>query len=156
MPTLRALGAIVCAVAVCASLHAQTDETTNTVSVKLLDGKTGMPVKPTNFVLKIDHHDALHNEWVTIHDDGTVTVTLPDSAKELSLKATYDMGMEWYINCDAAKQSDKERDIWYPVAAIMKSGLVAPNECSKTQYTAKPGEFVFFVRKRSPLDKFDY
>jgi hypothetical protein len=56
--------------------------------------------------------------------------------------------METYINCDAARESDKERDIWYPVSQILETGLVAPNECSKTHYSAKPGEFVFFVRKR--------
>jgi hypothetical protein len=59
------------------------------------------------------------------------------------------MSMETYINCDAAKETDKERDIWYPIADILQSGVVAPNECSLTHYTAKPGEFIFFVRKRT-------
>ncbi len=78
------------------------------------------------------------------------------------------MSMETYINCDIAKETDKERDIWYPIAQILQSGLVAPNECSQTHYTAKPGEFVFFVQEthlaraaelalrsspRSPIDR---
>jgi hypothetical protein len=61
--------------------------------------------------------------------------------------------MDTFINCDTAKESDRERDIWYPISDILKSGIVAPNQCSKTNYTAKPGEFVFFVRKRDWRDQ---
>jgi len=43
------------------------------------------------------------------HDDGTVDVTLPSDARELSVKATYDMSTETYINCEIAKESDKQR-----------------------------------------------
>ena len=57
------------------------------------------------------------------------------------------MGMDTYINCDTAKESDRERNVWYPISAILESGVVAPNECAKTNFTAKPGEFIFFVRK---------
>lgn len=153
MPTIRVLACFACMVALCTSLHAQTD---NTIHIRLLDGKTGLPVKASNFLVRVDHLDTAHNEWVQIKDDGTVMVTLPDSAKELSVKATYEMGMDTYINCDAAKESDKERDIWYSVPLIVKTGVVAPNECSKTQFKASPGEFTFFVRKRgwrdSPVD----
>jgi len=118
----------------------------------LLDGKTGLSVKASNFLVRVDHNDTVHPDWVTINDDGTVIITLPADAKEISVKATYDMGMDTYVNCEIAKESDKERDIWYPIVQILKSGVVAPNECSQTHYTAKPGEFVFFVRKRTWLE----
>jgi hypothetical protein len=136
--------------AVCASLQAQTGKT---ISVHLRDGRTGLPVTAANFLLRVDHHETIHNDWVQISDDGAVTITVPDDAKEISLQATYGDGMETYINCDAAKQSDKEREIWYPIDLILKNGVVAPNECSKTEYPAKPGEFVFFVRRRGALDR---
>ena len=86
----------------------------------------------SNFLVRVDHHDTVHNEWVHINDDGTVIVTLPSDAQEIAVKATYDMSMETYINCDAAKETDKERDIWYPISEILQSGVVAPNECSQT------------------------
>jgi hypothetical protein len=135
--------------ALCSPLHGQD---VNTIHIRLLDGKTGLPVKASNFLVRVDHHETIHNEWVQIGDDGSVTVAVPAEAKEISVKATYDMSMETYINCDAAKENDKERDIWYPIAVIMKRGAVAPNECSKTDFSAKPGEFVFFVRKRGWRD----
>jgi hypothetical protein len=146
----RTLVRLALAIALSASLQAQTGKT---ITVFLRDGRTGMPVTPSNFLLRIDHNETIHNEWVTIADDGTVTLAIPDDAKELSLQATYSQGMETYINCDAAKQSNKEREIWYPIDLIMKSGVVAPNECSKTEYPVKPGQFVFFVRKRGALDR---
>jgi hypothetical protein len=144
MVTIRTLARCAWALALCASLHAQTE---NTIHIRLLDGKTGLPVKASNYLVRIDHHDTAHNEWVHINDDGTVMVSLPPDAQLIAVKATYEMGMETYINCDIAKESDRERDVWYPISQILKSGVVAPNECSQTHYTAKPGEFVFFVRK---------
>ena len=152
MPPIRALVRLACVTAFCACLHAQMG---NTISLRLLDGKTGLPVKASNFLVRIDHQDTVHNEWVKINDDGSVIVTLPAEAKEFSVKATYDMGISTYINCDAAKQSDKERNIWYPISVILKAGVVAPNECGKTDFTSKPCEFVFFVRKRSWHDRPD-
>ena len=144
MPFIRTLIGLLCATVLCDGLHAQSE---NTIHIRLLDGKTGLPVKASNYLVRIDHHDTAHNEWVKINDDGTVDVTLPSDARELSVKATYDMSTETYINCEIAKESDKQRDTWYPIAQILKTGVVAPNECSQTHYTAKPGEFVFFVRK---------
>ncbi len=150
MPTIRALANLACVAAFCACLHAQTGKT---ISIRLLDGKTGLPVRASNFLVRIDHHETIHPEWVRINDDGTVIVTLPADAKEFSIKATYDMSMETYVNCDAAKENDRERNIWYPVSIILKAGVVAPDECGKTDFIAKPGEFIFFVRKRDWRDR---
>jgi hypothetical protein len=149
MPTPRTLLRLAWMVAVCASLHAQDYKL---ISVILRDGKTGKRITPSNFLLRVDHFETVQSEWVKIYDNGSVFVRVPLEAKEISLQATYESGMDTYINCDAAKQSDPEREIWYPIDVIMKAGVVAPNECSKTDYTAKPGEFVFFVRKRGVLD----
>jgi hypothetical protein len=143
------LAAFTFTVAICFLLHAQSDRI---ISLRVLDGKTGSPVKASNFLVRVDHHDTLLNEAVKMNDDGTVVVTVPPDATEISFKATYNSSMETYINCDAAKQSDKERNIWYPISTILQAGIVAPNECSKTDYKPKPGEFVFFVRKRDWRD----
>jgi len=154
MLSTRALARLALIAAFYVTLHAQTDS--NTISIKLLDGKTGLPVKASNFLVRVDQKDTVHNEWVKINDDGTVLVTLPADAKEISVKATYNMGMETFVNCDAAKESDKERNIWYSIPKILESGDIAPNECSKTSFKAKPGEFIFFVRKRDWRDRLEY
>jgi hypothetical protein len=136
--------------AFCTALHAQDY---NLITITLRDGKTGKKITPSNFLLRVDHFETVQTEWVKIYDDGTVSIRVPLDAKVISLQATYESGMNTYINCDASKQNDPEREVWYPVDVIMRAGVVAPNECSKTEYAAKPGEFVFFVRKRSALDR---
>ncbi len=152
MPTFRALASFAFITALCFALNAQTAQT---ISIRLLDGRTGLPVKASNFLVRVDHQDTLHPEWVKINDDGTVAVTLPADAKEISVKATYGMGMDTFIDCDADKESDKERNIWYPIATILNAGIVARDECAKTDFKAKPGEFIFFVRKRSWHDQLE-
>jgi hypothetical protein len=144
--------AILCLILLAASVHAQS---TASISIRLLDGKTGLPVKASNFIVRVDHNETPHPEWVQISDDGSVTVTLPGDAKEISVKATYDMGMDTYVNCDAAKESDKERNIWYSVATILSTGIVAPDECARAAFKPKPGEFLFFVRKRAWHDNLE-
>jgi len=153
MRGIRALARFAWVTAVCASLYAQNGKT---ISIQLRDGRSGKRITPSNFLLRVDRHDTVRNEWVVINDDGTASVTIPGDVKELSLQATYDSGMETYVNCDIAKQTDKERVIWYPVDMIMKAGVVAPNECGKTGATAQPGEFIFFAKKRSALDPLHY
>jgi len=150
-PLLYRLGWGVAAFALLsASLIAQP---ANTISITLRDGRTGLPVKASNFLVRVDRNDTVHNEWVKINDDGSVIVTLPADAREFSVKATYNAGMDTYINCDAAKENDKERNIWYAISDILKSGVVAPDECAKTNFHARPGEFIFFVRKREWRDR---
>jgi hypothetical protein len=152
MLRFRALFILALLTAFSISFHSQTP---NTISIRLLDGKTGLPVKASNFLVRVDHNDTMHPDWVKINDDGTVVVTLPADAKEISVKATYGMGIDTYVNCDAAKESDKERNIWYPIATILSAGIVAPNECAKTDFKAKPGELIFFVRKRAWNDNLE-
>ena len=149
MPAIRTFVGFVCATAFCASLHAQTD---SVIHIRLLDGKTGLPVEASNFLVRINRHETVRNELVRMNDDGSVVVTVPAGAQEIAIKPTYDLAMETYINCDAARETGKERDIWYSISTILQTGVVAPNECSETHYTAKPGEFIFFVRKRSWRD----
>ena len=141
---VSALG--ICAIALGSLLPAQAG---HTIRIRVLDGKTGLPAEVSNYLLRVDGRDTVHNDWVHRGDDGTVTATLPANVKEISIQTTDSLSIDTYINCDVAKENNKDRAVWYPVAEILQSGIVAPNECGKTHYTAKPGEFLFFVRKRS-------
>ena len=152
MLRIRALFILALVTAFSVSLHSQTP---TTISIRLLDGKTGLSVKASNFLVRVDHYDTFHPDWIKINDDGTVFVTLPADAKEISVKATYGMGIDTYVNCDAAKESDKERNIWYSITTILNAGIVAPDECARTDFKAKPGEFIFFVRKRAWNDNLE-
>lgn len=149
--TRSVLLSLVCISALCAEFNAQTvpAQTVKKITVRILDGKTARRLSATNFLVRIDHQDTIHNDWVHMKDDGSGVLTLPAGATVVSIQATYDYSMETYVNCDSARQKQNPQEHWYPVSKIMTSGVVAPNECSKMIETAQPGEFIFFVRKET-------
>ena len=151
----RVFPLLLCMAALCGSVFAQTEKT---VTIRMLDSKTGLLIATSGFLVRVNHGQVVHGDWVKQNEDGTGKLRLPSDAEVVSIHATYDGAMYVYANCDA----DKDRgssvraaspDRWYPVSAILASGVVAPNGCvgkkvpDKLQVFAKPGEFVFFVRK---------
>jgi hypothetical protein len=136
-----------------------------TITLRMLDSKTGLLIATSNFLVRVDHREAVHADWVKQSEDGTGLLTLPAGVEVVSIHATYDSAMLIYANCDADKEhGSAERaaspDHWYAVADILAKGVVAPNGCvgkkvpEKLQVVAKPGEFVFFVRPLNSRERF--
>jgi hypothetical protein len=148
----RAFFALSCAAALCAPLHAQE---ANTITVLTLDGRTGQPIVPYNLLVRIDHRDAIHADWLQLSDDGVGKVTVPSTATFLAIQSTYASSMEIYVNCDAGMEKDTSTLHWYSIPEILKSGVTMSNECYKGKYadatrvTPKPGQFVLYVRKNN-------
>jgi hypothetical protein len=147
----------------CAGVPAQTG---NTITVRMLEGRTGRLVMTTDFLVQINHQQEQHANWVTLNEDGSGKLTLPPGATDISIHGKYDSSMSVYVNCDMEKgkgilenqgllESAVAPDRWYPVTDILNSGVVAPNGClskkdaAKQKIAPKPGEFVFFVRKKN-------
>jgi len=155
---------LVCMAAFCGLLCAQTGKT---ITVRMLDGKTGKLITTSTFLVRVDHEPTVHANWVAPKEDGTGTLTVPRSASLLSIRGTYDSSMTIYVNCDSASEKTNPIDRWYPIAEILSLGVAAPNSCVKPAEAvkfkplaklkpvaiptpaAKPGEFVFFVRKQN-------
>jgi hypothetical protein len=158
----RSLTLLLCAAALCASLSAQTQRT---IIIRMLDGRTGKLIAASNYLVRIDHDQSVHANWVAQSEDGPNKLTMPSTARLLTIQGTYDSAMLLYFNCDAAGDKDKTADHWYEVAKILATGVAAPNACAKPRDAAKlsadakkmmaaqPGEFVFFVRKRNMLEQ---
>jgi hypothetical protein len=125
------------------------------ITVRLIDGKTGASVTPDNLHVRFKTEKLLDAEWVKQNEDGTSTVKVPAGATSISLHATYDNSMEFYVNCDERRKGPADQG-WYPVAEILSAGTRTPNGCSgnadKFKVDLKPGEFVLFVRKRGWRD----
>ena len=160
--TRRALLLLLCMAAFCGSVYAQTEKT---VTVRMLDGRTGKLIATSGFLVRVNHEKTVHADWVSQNEDGTGKLTVPQDATELSIRATYDSTTLIYANCDADKDrgsSDRapSLDRLYKVSDILALGVVAPNGCGekkvpeKLQVVAKPGEFVFFVRKLNAREQF--
>jgi hypothetical protein len=137
-------------------------QTAPAISVRILDGRTGKPVTPDNVLVRVDHHDSLHMEWLKMVDDGTIAVSPAAGASLLSLQGTYNASMMIYINCDAGMDPNTDKLYWYSISEILAKGMVTPDKCYKGKFdgkfnvTAKPGEFVFFVRPRDRHDSSAY
>ena len=136
-------------IALCTAFGA---EPSKTITLKVFDGKTGRPVVPTGYQVRIDHQELFHNDWVKQNDDGTAELTVPADAHEVALHLAYDKSMEIYVRCDAEKNAFG--DVWYHVPEIVSKGFVAANGCGKAKVndkfktTAVPGELILFVRER--------
>jgi hypothetical protein len=150
---LRRLFCSVLLIAACSQLIAQSAKT---ITVRVVDGKTGLAVTPDNLQVRIKGHESINANWVKQKDDGTTEVAIPDGATAISLHATYDNSMAYYVNCDVARQKDTASESWYPVADILSGGIKMQNECVKSKdadklnsVDVKPGEFVLFVRKKN-------
>ena len=137
-------------VALCGALHA---EPAKTITIKVYDGKTGHPVKPTGYQVRVNHETLVHGDWVKPNEDGTADLSIPADASVVALHFAYDSSMEIYVNCDAEKNAFG--DVWYSVPQIAAKGIVAANGCGKAKgnekykTTAGPGELILFVRERN-------
>ncbi|HVZ83294.1 MAG TPA: hypothetical protein VG893_06430 [Terracidiphilus sp.] len=132
---------------------------TQTITVQVVDGRTGDKLTPDNIEIRADRDRTVHTEWVKLNGDGTATVTLPAKVTAISVHASYDNSTEYYINCDVSRQKDVSQDTWFPVTDVLSQGLVMPSECGRARNAkdmkieAKPGEFVLLVRKRGLMDR---
>ena len=128
-------------------------EPTKTIIIKVFDGKSGHPVMPTGFQVRVDHQTMLHPDWVKQNDDGTAELTIPADTSVVALHLAYQNSMELYVNCDAEKNAFG--DVWYRVPEIASKGFVAANGCAKAKVnekfktTAAPGELILFVREKN-------
>jgi hypothetical protein len=139
-------------VALSGLLPAQTEQpaqTPKTITIRMLDAKTGDPIATSDFLIRIDHKEELHGNWVQLNDDGTGKLTLPADASLVTFEAKYNGGTDIYVNCDGVRDKPSPVPHWYAISQILTSGVAAPNGCSKHTAVAKPGEIVFFVRKRN-------
>jgi hypothetical protein len=152
--------------ALCGALPAPSSDAPRVITLRMIDGHTGRPIATSDFIVRINHQKAPHNNWIEENEDGTAKVTLPADAETISIHATYDSTIQTYVNCDsiAARSSAKQPaplDHWYSIADILSLGTVAPNNCigkkvpDKLQVVAEPGQFVFFVRKLNPKEQFE-
>jgi hypothetical protein len=149
--TRHVLLLILCAAACCAAFLAQSGQAQalKTIKIKILDARTARPFTPSNFLVRINHQETVHADWVRINDDGSAKLTVPEDAVDVSIQATYDSATEFYVNCDSAREKRNPVQHWYAVSTILAEGIVAPNGCGKMTETPHPGEFVFFARKEN-------
>jgi hypothetical protein len=163
---LHTLAAAALLPVLCGAVSAPSKDAPRVITLRMIDGHSGRPIATNDFIVRINHQNVPHNNWIEENEDGTARVTLPAEAETISIHATYDGTIQTYVNCDSSRartlgSQSTPLEHWYSVADILSSGTVAPNNCigkkvpDKLQVVAEPGQFVFFVRKLNPKEQFE-
>jgi hypothetical protein len=148
----------ICSMLLVGAISPLSAQSEKSITVRVLDGRTGHAVIPDNLQIRIRNHGNIESAWIKHDDDGASEVKVPQGATAISLRATYDNSTSYYVNCDVAKQKDTTAESWYPIADILSGGIKIPNECvkekdaDKISVEVKPGEVVLFVRKKNWLE----
>ncbi|MGA2650990.1 MAG: hypothetical protein ABSF28_10730 [Terracidiphilus sp.] len=122
---------------------------TKTITIRMMDAKTGSLIPTSGFLIRIDHQEEQHGNWVKQNEDGSGKLTLPANALIVAVDGKYNSDTMLYVNCDSVRDKPEPVVHWYTLSDILATGVAAPNECSKHTAVAKPGEFVFYVRQRN-------
>jgi hypothetical protein len=117
-----------------------------TITIRMLDSKTGKVIPPTKFQVTVNTTKVSSVEAVFPDKDGIGQLVVQNDAVQLSIQALYEPHDRIFVNCDQVKDTIFFQNHWYGIAEIFSTGTVVPNKCSKMKSSAKPGEFVFFVR----------
>ena len=65
---------LLCLAALLGSARAQPDKT---ITLRMLDSKTGLLIATSNFLVRVNHLEEVHADWVKQSEDGTGSLTLP-------------------------------------------------------------------------------
>jgi hypothetical protein len=132
-----AIGLLIAGAALPAPLASQT------VSIRLLDGKTGRALSDKNVTLLWSPAYFPPGSVIYFGKDGIGTVKVPTGAEFFTMHGGPKIGKEPYripfINCNAS-MSEMIR-----VSEVLKSGYVPGNTCSKKNAVPRPGEIVFWA-----------
>jgi hypothetical protein len=121
------------------------------IIIRMLDSRTGTPILNEELRVYVDHASRTNSFYIKPNKLGESEFDLEVQNTAI---AVHDETPPWgRINCDSNKDRTYQQH-WYSVADILKTGVVAPNRCNQRKATAKPGEFIFFVRYGSWWEKF--
>jgi hypothetical protein len=117
--------------------------TAQTITVRMLNGKTGKPLSNKNVTLRWSPHFDPPGSVVNSGKDGVATAEVPLGAKMFWVmggpKVGNDPNRIPYINCNAPMEMTLQ------VEQVLKNGYVPGNTCSKKSAVSRPGEIVFWA-----------
>jgi hypothetical protein len=125
-----------------------------------MDSKTGLLVKEGTLSFRVwaEKHDPRVSAYSPDYSllgkqigAGLGEVSIPNDANYIRAFVAFGSTVWGLVSCDT-KGRPHTLPV-YSVSAILESGIVAPNLCSNKRTTAKPGEFVLFVRHMTFWEK---
>jgi hypothetical protein len=126
------------------SLIVQAQDNTALIHIRLIDGRTGLPMK----VKEVGLEDRAGYRDISVKQDSSGLAELRISRDTIILTHN----THEYVNC--ADERGGLISNSYRVSEIVATGIVEPivppNRCTKTSSSAKPGELILFVRPWEP------
>jgi hypothetical protein len=122
------------------------DDTTQVVKVRLLNGKTGKPIK--NDTPNVWFDDAKDRSNPQTNSNGEVVVSLND-AQFQDLRVLPNL----YADCRFKGNSTAGMSVKYSLKEIIATGVVSANVCGKERIEPTPGVLVLYVRPMTFLEK---
>jgi len=107
------------------------------ITVKVLNGKTGLPVWRESANIWIDDDPQMNPKTNLL---GTVKIKIPGKAVQLTITPNWAHECRW-----DGKPNTKFGDS-YSVAEILSTGVVSDNFCGATKVAPTPGVLVFYER----------
>jgi hypothetical protein len=121
-------------------LAATAQEGKVTIRIKLIDGRTGHPMK--NYRVGLEDRADYRDISIPTNEFGAASLSISRDAVILTHNT------DEYVNCGDEQGGLVHND--FKVSQILSHGLVQPilqpNLCRKTRGVAKPGELILFVR----------
>jgi hypothetical protein len=126
------------------SLLVQAQDKTALIHIRLIDGRTGLPLK----VKKVGLEERAGYRDISVSPDSSGLAELRINRDTIILvHNTHE-----YVNCADEHGGLIHND--YKVSEILSTGIVehirTPNRCTKTSASTKPGELTLFVRPWEP------
>jgi hypothetical protein len=126
------------------ALISQAQNETVVVHLKLIDGRTGQPMK--NQQVGLEDRADYHEIELRTNEFGVASLNISKNAVIL-VHNTKD-----YVNCGDERGGLVHND--FKISQIVATGvaqqILQPNRCGKASGVAKPGELVLFVRPWRP------
>jgi hypothetical protein len=121
-------------------------DATQIFKVRLLNGKTGKPIK--NEAPNIWFGDAKSPINSRTNADGEVTVAVTDAQlQELRVLPN------WYADCRYKGDSVAGMSVKYPLKEIITTGVVSANVCGNNQIDPTPRVLILYVRPKTFMER---
>ena len=149
---------VLCAVASCTTMLCS-----QTIKVKLVNGRNGLPMSHTCVDLGIDHIN--HMLAIPTDEDGVAKFSVTDNDAEINMAKPWNECGSWGVIDPIVKHDDmfglhigyvlcrtqKSDYSWlarmtFSTNEVLRHGIVVQNSCSNITALPKPGEVIVFVR----------
>jgi len=135
---------LICLALLSFSLMVQAQDNTVLIHIRLIDGRTGLPIR----VKEVGLEDRAGYRDISVRQDSSAFAELKISRDTIILTHN----THEYVNC--ADERGGLIPNSYRISEVVANGIVEPivppNRRTKTSSSAKPGELILFVRPWEP------